>query len=119
MEKTADEGSIIFIKDELKCRPYVCIKVYKNNAGIPYNWLILPITSSKSVGMNNLFPIYHPKLHKESYVKLNNIQTVKWDNKYEVKRKINKQTLDDLKKNICKSLYHVERKIRRSFEKDK
>lgn len=109
----AEEGNIIFIQEGVKRRPYVCVKVFKNKAGVPYNWLVLPITSTTSVGHENLFPIEHPKLHKKSYVKINNIQTIKWDDKYEIKSKINETSLDKLIERICKSLNyeHFERKI--------
>lgn len=100
----ATEGNLIFIQEGDKRRPYICIKVFRNKAGIPYNWLVLPITSSTSVGTSNLFFIEHPKLHKKSYVKINNIQTIKWDEKYEIKSKINQETLDQLIDKICKSL---------------
>lgn len=112
-DEYAEEGSLIFVQEGSKRRPYVCVKVFRNRAGVPYNWLVLPITSSISVGHENLFPIEHPKLHKKSYVKINNIQTIKWDERYEIKNKINKTTLDKLIKRICKSLNyeHFERKI--------
>lgn len=112
----AEEGNLIFIQEGEKRRPYICVKVYRNKAGVPYNWLVLPITSSVSVGKNNLFPIKHPKLHKESYVKINNIQTICWDERFEVKSKINQHTLDELIKEICKSLNYVKREIGRSVD---
>ncbi len=117
MAHNAEEGNLIFIQEGTKRRPYVCVKVYKNKAGVPYNWLILPITSSESVGKRNLYPISHPKLHKESFVKINNIRTVAWDDKFEVKSKINQQTLDDLINEICKSLNYVKREIGRGINK--
>lgn len=105
MVRNAKEGNLIFIEEsDGKRRPFLCVKVYKNKAGVPYNWLVVPITSSNSVGITNLYPIKHPKLHKKSYVKINNIQTIIWDDKYEVKSKINKQTLDKIINKICKSL---------------
>lgn len=97
----AEEGNLIFIKEKDKKRPYICIKVFRNNAGVPYNWLVLPITSSDSVGRSNLFPIEHRKLKKVSFVKLNNIQTITWDESFEVKTKIDFQTLSNLIKRIC------------------
>ena len=100
----ATEGNLIFIPEGDKRRPYVCIKVFRNKVGIPYNWLVLPVTSSTSGGAANLFPIEHPKLHKKSYVKINNIQTIKWDEKYETKSKINYEILDQIINKICKSL---------------
>lgn len=92
----AEEGNLIFIQEGSKRRPYICVKVFKNNAGVPYNWLVLPITSRISVGFNNLFKINHPKLHKESYAKINNMQTIPWNDNYEIKKKINKDELDKL-----------------------
>lgn len=117
----ASEGNIIFIQEGDKRRPHICVKVFKNKAGVPYNWLVLPITGSTSVGHDNLFQIEHPKLHKKSYVKINNIQTIRWDNDYEIKSKIDKLTLDKLIKRICKSLNyeHFKRKNERSVEKQK
>lgn len=117
MALNAEEGNLIFIQEGDKRRPYVCVKVYRNKAGIPYNWLVLPITSSKSVGSENLYPIDHPKLHKESFVKINNIQTIPWDDQYEVKSKINQDLLDNLIEKICKSLNYVKREIGRSVDK--
>lgn len=113
LHEHAEEGSIIFIQEGIKRRPYICIKVFRNKAGVPYNWLVLPITSTTSVGYDNLFPIKHPKLNKKSYVKINNIQTIKWDDKYEIKSKINDEQLDKLIEKICKSLNyeHFERQI--------
>lgn len=118
MSNYAEEGNLIFIPEGEKRRPYICIKVYRNTAGVPYNWLVLPITSTTSVGFDNLFPIEHPKLNKESYVKINNIQTIKWDSKFEIKKKINNETLDQLIEKICKSLNYEHNwgKIERSVE---
>lgn len=109
----ATEGNLIFIQEGVKRRPYICVKVYRNKAGIPYNWLVLPITSSTAVGFENLFQIEHPKLNKKSYIKLNNIQTIKWNDTYEIKNKIDKSLLDNLISKICNSLKyeHFERKI--------
>lgn len=100
----AEEGNLIFIKEKDKKRPYICVKVFRNNAGVPYNWLVLPITSSGAVGKNNLFPIEHPKLKKVSFVKLNNIQTISWDNDFETRPKIKINILNQLVDRICKSL---------------
>ena len=46
----------------------------------------------------------------------NNIKTIIWDENYEVKNKINQQTLDNLIDKICKSLNYVKRKIGRSVD---
>lgn len=103
--KLAEAGDLIFIKSKEKARPYLCIKTYTNNAGIIYNWLVLPITSKFIIGHDNLYPIEHEKLNKRSYVKLNNIQTISWHNSYEVKKnKIKKQTLDNIISKICNML---------------
>lgn len=115
MAHDAEEGSLIFIQEGSKRRPHICIKVYRNNAGVPYNWLVLPITSCKTVGDNNLFKVDHPKLNKISYAKLNNMRTIVWDDSYEVKNKINLTQLDKLITKICKSLKYVnKRKTKRS-----
>ena len=116
MAHNAEEGNLIFIQEGEKRRPYICVKVYRNKAGIPYNWLVLPITSSMSVGNENLYQIKHPKLHKTSFVKINNIKTIAWDENYEVKNKINQKILDELIDKICKSLNYVKRKIGRSVD---
>lgn len=69
-------GSIFFYKNgDDKERPYVCISVYTNKAGVPYNWLVLPITSSTKVGKDNLVKIEHPELSK-SFAKINNMTTM-------------------------------------------
>jgi mRNA-degrading endonuclease toxin of MazEF toxin-antitoxin module len=103
-EHEAEAGSLIFIQEQDKRRPYLCIKVFTNNAGVPYNWLVLPVTSKNTVGEDNLYKIEHPKLSKESYVKLNNLKTIPWNEGYEVKQKINKLTLDQIIQKLCKQL---------------
>lgn len=102
----ATEGSLIFIQESEKRRPYLCIKVFRNTAGVPYNYLVLPITSKTTVGMENLVAIVHPKLSKESYVKLNNIQTIKLPEDVEIKAKINNDLLDHIINIIYKLLKH-------------
>jgi mRNA-degrading endonuclease toxin of MazEF toxin-antitoxin module len=102
--KKCEEGSLIFIKEEDKTRPYLCVKVFKNDAGVPYNWLVLPVTSKHTVGDKNLYKINHPKLSLESYVKLNNIKTIAWDDTYEVKPKIDQKCLDEVINKLCKLL---------------
>lgn len=82
----ADVGSLLFIldKDTGKKRPHVCIHVFKNNAGVKYDWLVLPITSTGTVGNKNLVAIKHKKLKKESFAKLNNLLTIKADDSIEI-----------------------------------
>lgn len=74
----ADVGSLLFITDRntRKRRPHVCIGVFTNNAGIKYDWLVLPITSMCTVGDENLIHVTHKKLKKNSFAKLNNIKTI-------------------------------------------
>jgi mRNA-degrading endonuclease toxin of MazEF toxin-antitoxin module len=111
----AKEGNLIFIQENEKRRPYICVKVFYNKAGVPYNWLVLPITSNNSLGSENLIPITHPKLSKNSYVKINNIKTIPWNDDYEVKNKIDNETLDKIIKRIINTLEDVEGKIERSI----
>jgi mRNA-degrading endonuclease toxin of MazEF toxin-antitoxin module len=83
----ADIGSLLFIKEtnSAKKRPYMCVYVFKNTAGVPYDWLVVPITSTDSVGMTNLIPVKHAKLNSiESYAKLNNIRSISWSDEIEV-----------------------------------
>ena len=63
-------------KDKTKQRPYLCITAFYNSAGVIYEYLLVPITSSTSVGERNLVQISHEKLKKDSYCKLNNILVV-------------------------------------------
>lgn len=82
----ADVGSLLFIPDPKgsKKRPHICIKVFTNLAGVPYDWLVIPITSTVTVGMDNLMEVEHPKLSLKSYAKINNITCVKASDKIEV-----------------------------------
>lgn len=80
MEVKSFTGKLLYKREELledaeknKRRPYMCINVFSNNAGVPYDYLLAPITSTKTVGNKNLVKIDHPKLKKDSYCKLNNI----------------------------------------------
>lgn len=90
-EVKADEGALLFIEDKLdatKKRPYICMHVFKNKAGVPYNWLVLPITSKDSVGKENLVEVKHDKLGKSiSYAKLNNLECISWNEKIEIAAK--------------------------------
>lgn len=87
----ADEGALLFIEDKLdatKKRPFMCVHVFRNKAGVPYNWLVLPITSKDSVGKDNLVEVGHDKLGKaQSYAKLNNIESISWNDKIEISSK--------------------------------
>lgn len=82
----ANVGSLLFIADPLsgKKRPHICIGVFTNNAGVKYDWLVLPITSVDTVGSNNLIPVKHRKLKKNSYAKINNIKTITADADIEI-----------------------------------
>lgn len=85
----ADIGSLLFIEDKHdnnKKRPHICIHVFTNKAGVPYNWLILPITSNNTVGENNLIEVKHRKLNSISFAKINNIKTIPWSDDIEVAR---------------------------------
>ena len=82
----ANVGSLLFITDPEsgKKRPHICIGVFTNNAGVKYDWLVLPITSVDTVGSNNLIPVSHKKLKKNSYAKINNIKTIVADTNIEI-----------------------------------
>lgn len=85
----ADVGALLFIEDKLdatKKRPCMCVHVFKNTVGIPYNWLVVPITSKDSVGKDNLVAVEHKKLSNSvSYAKINNLESIAWnDEKIEV-----------------------------------
>jgi len=69
-------GSVFFKSDHGKVRPYVCLHIYKNKVGIPYDYMIAPITTSTAVGIKNLVHINDTEKTKKSYVKINNIQTI-------------------------------------------
>lgn len=68
-------GTILYKEHMGKTRPFVCISKYTNNAGVVYNYLIAPITSSSKLGDENLVAINHDLL-KGSFIKINNIQTI-------------------------------------------
>ena len=74
-----DVGSLIFISDPKsgKKRPHVCVSVFRNESGVPYNWMVIPITSVATVGFENLIEIEHPKLKRQSYAKINNLTCIK------------------------------------------
>lgn len=85
----ADVGSLLFIPDPMngKKRPHICVSVFRNESGVPYNWLVVPITSTVTVGAHNLVEVMHPKLHKLSYAKLNNLTSIKANALIEVAKK--------------------------------
>ena len=84
----ADVGSLLFIPDRKNCkkRPHICISVFRNLAGVPYDWMVVPITSTVTVGMENLVEVKHPKLSLQSYAKLNNITCIKSNKEIEVSK---------------------------------
>lgn len=96
----AEVGSLLFIEDKndpIKKRPCMCIHIFKNTAGIPYNWLIVPITSTDKVGSDNLVEVQHCKLSARSYAKLNNIESISSNDKIEVaRRKFEPQCVKDV-----------------------
>jgi len=55
---------------------YIVTKQFNNTAGLPYNWLVFPITSHTTVGLHNLVKVTHPSLVRTSYAKLNNVTTI-------------------------------------------
>jgi len=86
----ADVGNLLFIKDKIdanKRRPFMCMHVFTNKAGVPYNWLIVPITSKDSVGQENLVEITHVKLATKSYAKINNLECISWNDDIEIATK--------------------------------
>lgn len=98
-------GSLIFIKDEHdseKRRPHICVAVFKNNAGVPYNWWVIPITSKSTIGIDNLVEVKHQKLKMVSYAKINDLHSIKWEESYETSKKkfAKKYTMEIINK-IC------------------
>lgn len=85
----ADVGSLLFIPDPMngKKRPHMCVSVFRNEGGVPYNWLVVPITSAVTVGVHNLVEVSHPKLSKHSYAKLNNLTSIIGNSNIEVAKK--------------------------------
>jgi len=84
---SAEIGSLLFIKDTndaTKKRPFMCIQVFRNKAGIIYDWLVIPITSKNVIREEYLVSILHPKLNQISFAKLNNITSISWSNEIEV-----------------------------------
>ena len=85
-----EKRSLIYLKNSLdqKKRPHICIAVFKNNAGIPYNYMVIPLTTKKTVGFQNLVFVRHNKLKQDSYAKICNIFTVNADEICEIHGKI-------------------------------
>lgn len=98
--KKADVGSLLFMQDELdveKTRPFICVHVFSNEAGVPYDWLVMPITSNDGVGADNLVEVTHAKLATKSYAKLNNMKCISWNDKIELaSKKFKKQYVKDI-----------------------
>lgn len=104
MNDTATVGSLLFIQDPIepiKKRPFICIAVFTNTAGVPYNWWLLPITSKVTIGMSNLVEVKHKRLSAISYAKINDLQSMKWEDHYEVAQvKFAKKYVKDIAKRI-------------------
>lgn len=102
----ASIGSLLFIadkNDKIKKRPFICMYVFTNNAGVPYDWLVIPITSTTSVGDDNLVEVTHPKLGLKSYAKINNIESISWSKKIEVaKCKFDDENVGDVMRKLNK-----------------
>lgn len=100
----AESGSLIFIKDEhdpLKRRPFICVHVFTNNAKVPYNWWVIPITSKNTIGLDNLVEIKHQRLSTISWAKINDLHSIKWNDDYEIaQRKFAKRYIKDVKDKI-------------------
>jgi mRNA-degrading endonuclease toxin of MazEF toxin-antitoxin module len=98
--KKAEVGSLLFMKDELdaeKTRPFICVHVFSNEAGVPYDWLVMPITSNDGVGTENLVEVTHEKLISTSYAKINNMKCISWSDKIELSsKKFKKQHVKDI-----------------------
>lgn len=84
---SAEIGSLLFIRDTndaTKKRPFMCVRVFRNNANIAYDWLVVPITTKSVIPAEYLVEITHPKLNQVSYAKLNNITSISWQKEIEV-----------------------------------
>jgi len=101
---SAEIGSLLFIEDPndaTKKRPFMCIRVFRNSANIPYDWLLVPITSQSVIKSNYLVEILHPKLKKVSYAKLNNITSISWQKEISVaKLKFDDKYVRDVQEKI-------------------
>jgi mRNA-degrading endonuclease toxin of MazEF toxin-antitoxin module len=105
----ADVGNLLFIEDKndsAKKRPFMVLHVFNNTAGVPYDWLVVPITSSDSVGPENLVEVTHVKLACKSYAKLNNMETISWSDEIEVaKRKFAKKHIKNVQDRLGEILF--------------
>ena len=106
----AEIGSLLFIKDKndtTKKRPYICIHIFTNKVGVPYDWLIVPITSTDNVGLDNLVEVEHNKLYCKSYAKINNIESISWNDDIEVaKKRFNNKCIRDIQSKLREVLTH-------------
>lgn len=84
----AEKGSLLFIRDfeSAKKRPYICVHVFTNTAGVAYDWLVIPITSTVCVGMSNLILVRHSKLSTTSYAKISNVRSISWNDEIELSK---------------------------------
>lgn len=101
----AEVGSLLFIQDKTnpaKKRPYICIHVFTNKVGVEYDWLIVPITSTSTVGDDNLVEVRHKKLTMKSYAKISNVESISWvSRKIEVaKQKFEQQHVRDVQEKL-------------------
>lgn len=100
----AEIGSLLFMQDKYnatKKRPYICVQVCRNNAGVIYNWLLVPITSKNIVGTDYLTEVRHPRLSLRSYAKISNIESVSWKNEMNVAtEKFEQQYVRDVQRKL-------------------
>lgn len=79
--------------------------MFSNEAGVPYDWLVMPITSHDSVGAENLVEVAHVKLASTSYAKINNMKCISWSDKIELaSKKFKKQYIKDILAKLKKIL---------------
>lgn len=104
-------GSLLFIQDKkqaAKKRPYMCIHVFTNEAGVPYDWLIVPITSTCTVGKNNLVEVRHRKLTLRSYAKISGVESISWNDEIQVaKHKFGDEELRDVQEKLRNIFKHT------------
>lgn len=97
-------GSLLFMQDRndaTKKRPYICVQICRNNAGVPYNWIIVPITSALTVGEDYLTEVKHKMLTLKSYAKISNIESVSWRDEIKVvKERFDTQYVRDVQKKL-------------------
>lgn len=100
----AEIGSLLFIKDAndaTKKRPFMCVRVFRNNADIPYDWLVVPITTKMIIKQDYLVKLEHSKLNQASYAKINNITSISWNKEIEVaKVKFDNKYVRDVQERI-------------------